>query len=66
MGMNADQLDLWNTLRDRAMSDRETRVEAFTIGGVRCGIPGTGERRSNRLTFPRNYLFGTRYAQGIA
>ena len=37
-----------------ADADRQSRVRAFTINGVQCGIPGVGQG-AERLTFPRRY-----------
>ena len=41
-----------------ASLDRDSRVEAFTVAGVRCGVPGVGETGSQKLTFPRLFLAG--------
>ena len=40
-----------------ALLDRDSRVEAFTMAAVRCGVPQIGEG-SQRLTFPRLFLAG--------
>ena len=37
-----------------AWADRDTRVQAYTVAGVKCCLAGLGER-CNRLTFPASY-----------
>ena len=55
--MLATDLRMRDTLLQNTLLDRDTRVQAFTMAGVRCGVPGVGEG-SQRLTFPRCFLAG--------
>ena len=44
-------------MRYRALTDRETRVLVYSMGGTRIGLPGVGEGQ-NALTFPLKYEIG--------
>ena len=56
-GLSEANVKQWNTQRNEAEADRDSRVVAYTAGGVQCGIAGVGEGE-NLLTFPRRYRVG--------
>ena len=44
----------YQTRLNSARRDRDTRVQAYTVAGVKCCLAGLGEG-CNRLTFPASY-----------
>ena len=50
-------LSVRDSLLQRSLSDRTTRVIARTLGGVQCCLAGVGEGK-DRLTFPARFLVG--------